>query len=114
MKILTVIFLLFCFALYGQEKNPDGQKPSIHFTPMTSWGNVDINSGTQKIGSSDYPSRFEFQLLLKIPTSNKFTISIFFSSANMNYNFTPEDTSFLDEHGTGKIYKMGSTLSYYF
>lgn len=105
----TVIFVCLISAVtFSQSHNPDGDKASIHFTPYFSSQSYKSFDGFEK---QEDPF-FNFNLMLKIPLSARFTLSPFYQ-----YGKTKYDVSFQVD----KVYSMensynnfGATFSYYF
>lgn len=99
--IFLVIFAAIICALSGDIKaqtNPDGEQPSIHFTPYT------------QLGISD--GEFCFNVLLKIPITETLTVSPFYEEFSID---TRQDIS--DRVRIGSLLKQtkfGATISFYF
>jgi len=118
------LFLLFAFSIlffsqiysqktdysipdnYDNFKNPDGERISLHLTPY-------FNSGSHYNNNNliyNYQPTFSFNVLLKIPVTNRLTIAPFY-----------QQQSFDQEPSKDNIYKIldqqtktGMTLSIYF
>ena len=80
--ILTLFFSALLFA-----QNPDGRKPSIHFTPfITNYSVTDLTTNTS-VGNFD--SSFNFTLMLKVPITNNITLSPFYATNTLKGAYSP-------------------------
>lgn len=107
MKALILVCMISIMA-FTQEKNPDGEKVSIHLTPFFSSQTYKSFDGFEK---KEDPF-FNFNLMLKVPLSDRITVSPFYQHGKSKY-----DVSFQAD----KVYSMensynnfGATFSYYF
>lgn len=131
MKNITLFFVLIS-ACYSQ--NPDGNSISLHITPYLTTGNADFSTinFTPRYSSSgnliaysksssdisfNQKPNFNFSALVKIPTSDTFTLSLFASKLSTSLLIeNPPDASKLNYTVTSKnnTYSFGSTFSFYF
>lgn len=96
-----VIFIALILVINSPVKaqvNPDGNQPSIHFTPYTQTG-----TGT---------GEFCFQVSLKIPLYDSFTITPFYESFTID--MTTLSNNIITIGGPLKQTKYGATFSFYF
>lgn len=84
-KIIFIAFLFgFTLSMTAQNTNPDGNTVSLHITPYLTNGSSDVATDYNFAGSIseietiDYDQTFNFNIMLKIPLTNRITVSPIF------------------------------------
>jgi hypothetical protein len=108
MKGLLFI-LLFSGVLFAQ--NPDGRKPSLHFTPYISNYSITDNITGQPVGT--FETTFNFELMLKVPVNQNITLSPFYRSYSLKSTYYPY-WPYYPSGANSVSTSYGFTLSYYF
>lgn len=117
-----VLISTFCLA-----QNPDGNTISIHISPFLDWGSNQFEysasnlAGTSKYtfqpaDNPQYPTTTNFQLVIKIPTSPSFTLSMFYKYSDFKYKNAvvyQADKIRVETNGIGLFQQFGATLSFY-
>jgi hypothetical protein len=114
---LSALFLMLLSISYSQEQsNPDGfiGGASIHITPMYSFMNRDFNEQNgATYAESKSGGKMDFNLLVKIPTSEQLTLSFFYNYRNLDDSYKQVRPIALTETSVGSINTIGATFSIY-
>jgi hypothetical protein len=108
MKTVIFVFFLMSVLCFSQHQNPDGDKVSIHLTPFFSSQSYKSFDGFEK---QEDPF-FNFNLMLKVPLSARFTVSPFYQHGKSKYDVSFQaDKTYSMENSYNNF---GVTFSYYF
>lgn len=114
---VAVVFITMLSAQENPYHNPDGYIGgySIHFTPMIWSHSRDLKDfQEEKYAETTASGKFSFDLLLKIPMRETFTLSFFYSRRNLDEEYNLLTPIKLRETAQGKGHIFGATLSFYF
>lgn len=103
------ILALFSSVLLAQ--NPDGERVSLHITPYWLSGDFTTAETNSKVSPTEFSSKLNIILKLKVPVSKTFTFSPFYEAYNYDY-FQELNRTKIESNYYFK--KYGMTVSVYF